>query len=184
MQAAALVHIYLDGSVLVSHGGVEYGQGLHTKMIQASFLFLLLPYLPILLHRRSNCCCYFMHSNIFVYCRQLWWFSIPCYMVIGSWSFVKFYNKAWFFHMCNSRYVSMLHDDSYTLFGSLVAKKRLPITEAHMIARMSKTHISCLFRLHRTYNCRLCRRCLLFRNCVILNFCHISTILSEMCFVM
>ncbi|XP_068101229.1 aldehyde oxidase-like [Hyperolius riggenbachi] len=33
-QAAALVHIYLDGSVLVSHGGVEMGQGVHTKMMQ------------------------------------------------------------------------------------------------------------------------------------------------------
>ncbi|KAG9294304.1 hypothetical protein G9A89_021663 [Geosiphon pyriformis] len=33
-QAGALVHIYLDGSVLVSHGGVEMGQGLHTKMLQ------------------------------------------------------------------------------------------------------------------------------------------------------
>lgn len=33
-QGAALVHIYLDGSVLLSHGGVECGQGLHTKMIQ------------------------------------------------------------------------------------------------------------------------------------------------------
>lgn len=32
-QAGALVHIYKDGSVLVSHGGVELGQGLHTKMI-------------------------------------------------------------------------------------------------------------------------------------------------------
>ncbi|KAA8499059.1 Xanthine dehydrogenase [Porphyridium purpureum] len=35
-QAAALVNIYLDGSVLVSHGGVEMGQGLHTKMIQVA----------------------------------------------------------------------------------------------------------------------------------------------------
>jgi len=34
MQGAALVHIYLDGSVLISHGGVETGQGLHTKVIQ------------------------------------------------------------------------------------------------------------------------------------------------------
>ncbi|KAF3824242.1 hypothetical protein GH733_008527, partial [Mirounga leonina] len=34
-QAAALVHIYLDGSVLVAHGGCEMGQGLHTKMIQS-----------------------------------------------------------------------------------------------------------------------------------------------------
>lgn len=33
-QAAALVHIYLDGSVLVTHGGCELGQGLHTKITQ------------------------------------------------------------------------------------------------------------------------------------------------------
>uniref|UniRef100_A0A8C9WEF3 Aldehyde oxidase 6 n=1 Tax=Scleropages formosus TaxID=113540 RepID=A0A8C9WEF3_SCLFO len=32
--AAALVHIYKDGSVLVSHGGAEMGQGIHTKMQQ------------------------------------------------------------------------------------------------------------------------------------------------------
>ncbi|CAF1001889.1 unnamed protein product [Rotaria sp. Silwood1] len=32
-QAGALVHIYKDGSVVISHGGVELGQGLHTKMI-------------------------------------------------------------------------------------------------------------------------------------------------------
>ncbi|XP_036899558.1 aldehyde oxidase isoform X1 [Sturnira hondurensis] len=35
-QAAALVHIYLDGSVLVTHGGIEMGQGVHTKMIQVA----------------------------------------------------------------------------------------------------------------------------------------------------
>ncbi|XP_076865614.1 aldehyde oxidase 6 isoform X2 [Brachyhypopomus gauderio] len=33
-QAAALVHIYKDGSVLVSHGGIEMGQGIHTKVQQ------------------------------------------------------------------------------------------------------------------------------------------------------
>ncbi|XP_077304768.1 aldehyde oxidase-like [Lithobates pipiens] len=33
-QAAALIHIYCDGSVLVSHGGTEMGQGIHTKISQ------------------------------------------------------------------------------------------------------------------------------------------------------
>ena len=40
LQAGALVHIYNDGSVLVTHGGVEMGQGLHTKMIQVSLYTL------------------------------------------------------------------------------------------------------------------------------------------------
>jgi xanthine dehydrogenase large subunit len=31
-QAGALVNIYKDGTILVNHGGVEMGQGLHTKM--------------------------------------------------------------------------------------------------------------------------------------------------------
>ncbi|XP_053612795.1 xanthine dehydrogenase [Plodia interpunctella] len=35
-QAGALVLIYTDGSVLLSHGGTEMGQGLHTKMIQVA----------------------------------------------------------------------------------------------------------------------------------------------------
>lgn len=35
-QAGALIHIYSDGSVLLSHGGTEMGQGLHTKMIQVA----------------------------------------------------------------------------------------------------------------------------------------------------
>ncbi|NP_001268471.1 aldehyde oxidase-like [Melopsittacus undulatus] len=33
-QAGALIHIYIDGSVLVTHGGIELGQGIHTKMLQ------------------------------------------------------------------------------------------------------------------------------------------------------
>ena len=32
-QAGALVHIYIDGSVQLNHGGTEMGQGLHTKML-------------------------------------------------------------------------------------------------------------------------------------------------------
>ncbi|XP_006889138.1 PREDICTED: aldehyde oxidase-like [Elephantulus edwardii] len=42
-QAAALVHIYLDGSVLVTHGGIEMGQGVHTKMIQVASRELKMP---------------------------------------------------------------------------------------------------------------------------------------------
>ncbi|XP_006862100.1 PREDICTED: aldehyde oxidase-like [Chrysochloris asiatica] len=42
-QAAALVHIYLDGSVLVAHGGCEIGQGLYTKMIQVASRELNIP---------------------------------------------------------------------------------------------------------------------------------------------
>ena len=33
-QGGALVHIYSDGNILLTHGGAEMGQGLHTKMIQ------------------------------------------------------------------------------------------------------------------------------------------------------
>ena len=33
-QASALLNVYSDGSVLLSHGGMEMGQGLHTKMVQ------------------------------------------------------------------------------------------------------------------------------------------------------
>lgn len=33
-QAGALLHIYTDGSIQLSHGGTEMGQGLHTKVAQ------------------------------------------------------------------------------------------------------------------------------------------------------
>ncbi|KAI8322904.1 xanthine dehydrogenase [Martensiomyces pterosporus] len=42
-QGMALVHIYMDGSVLVAHGGTEMGQGLHTKMAMIAAETLELP---------------------------------------------------------------------------------------------------------------------------------------------
>jgi xanthine dehydrogenase/oxidase len=42
-QGGALVLVYKDGSVLLSHGGMEMGQGLHTKMIQVCSRVLDIP---------------------------------------------------------------------------------------------------------------------------------------------
>ena len=42
-KAGALVHIYTDGTILLSHGGVEMGQGVHTKMIQIAANTLQIP---------------------------------------------------------------------------------------------------------------------------------------------
>jgi xanthine dehydrogenase large subunit len=33
-QAGALVHVYVDGSIIVNHGGTEMGQGVNTKVMQ------------------------------------------------------------------------------------------------------------------------------------------------------
>ncbi len=37
-QGSALIHVYLDGSVLLAHGSTEMGQGLYTKTIQVRSL--------------------------------------------------------------------------------------------------------------------------------------------------
>ena len=43
-QAGALVHIYTDGSIYLNHGGIEMGQGTHTKIAQLVANSLGLPY--------------------------------------------------------------------------------------------------------------------------------------------
>uniref|UniRef100_A0A6I8NRI9 Xanthine dehydrogenase/oxidase n=1 Tax=Ornithorhynchus anatinus TaxID=9258 RepID=A0A6I8NRI9_ORNAN len=53
-QGGALVHVYTDGSVLLNHGGVEMGQGLHTKMIQVASRVLGIPVSKIYLCETST----------------------------------------------------------------------------------------------------------------------------------
>lgn len=53
-QAAALVHIYKDGSVLVAHAGTEMGQGVHTKMQQVASRELHIPISKIYISETST----------------------------------------------------------------------------------------------------------------------------------
>ncbi|KAJ8393801.1 hypothetical protein AAFF_G00057160 [Aldrovandia affinis] len=52
-QGAALVNIFRDGSVLVSHGGTEMGQGLNTKAMQIASRILKVPMSSI--HIKETC---------------------------------------------------------------------------------------------------------------------------------
>ncbi|KAK6752645.1 hypothetical protein RB195_003825 [Necator americanus] len=53
-QAGALVLIYTDGSVLVSHGGMEMGQGLHTKILQITARVLDIPIEKVHIHETAS----------------------------------------------------------------------------------------------------------------------------------
>ncbi|CAM6031286.1 unnamed protein product, partial [Sphagnum compactum] len=53
-QAGAFINVYTDGSVLLTHGGVEMGQGLHTKMIQIAARVLEIPISKIHLSETST----------------------------------------------------------------------------------------------------------------------------------
>ena len=53
-QGSALVHIYMDGSVLVAHGGTEMGQGLYTKCTQIAAQELGVPHEAIFTSESST----------------------------------------------------------------------------------------------------------------------------------
>ncbi|XP_020540685.1 xanthine dehydrogenase 1 isoform X2 [Jatropha curcas] len=53
-QAGALVHVYTDGTVLVTHGGVEMGQGLHTKVAQIAASVFNIPLSSVFISETST----------------------------------------------------------------------------------------------------------------------------------
>ncbi|KAM4772306.1 xanthine dehydrogenase/oxidase [Rhinophrynus dorsalis] len=53
-QGGALIHVYTDGSVLLTHGGTEMGQGLHTKMVQVASKALGIPTSKIYISETST----------------------------------------------------------------------------------------------------------------------------------